>query len=184
MCLSALCGALREYFRSHGLPVPDNVLATARYCLLEALVGAGSAHGGYGGLACLALPVADAGKDPVLLVREVRQRMRAVRRRQGALWVLSSWQLERGLLTRLLPQLLVRLHLNFLSRRYAVALTEVASLRPDHPAGKLWGQPLQALMYWRPPQANVSEYRTGNPRVRRCQACSSLSRESPVKCTF
>lgn len=155
VCLSALCGALREYFRSHGLAVPETVLTTARYCLLEELVG-GPAQSSTGGLACLALPVADAGKDPVQLVQEVRARMRAVRRRQGALWVLSSWQLERGLLTRLLPQLLVRLHLNFLSRRYAVALTEVASPRPDHPAGKLWGQPLQSLMYWRPPQANVS----------------------------
>lgn len=84
--------------------------------------------------------------------------MRQVRQRQAALWVLSSWQLERGLLTRLLPQLLVRLHLNFLSRRYAVALTEVATLRPDHPAGQLWGQPLTSIMYWRPPQANVSKY--------------------------
>lgn len=155
VCLSALCGALREYFRSHGLAVPENVLTTARYCLLEELVG-GSSDGGSGGLACLALPVADAGKDPVQLVQEVRARMEQVRRRQSALWVLSSWQLERGLLTRLLPQLLVRLHLNFLSRRYAVALTEVASARPEHPAGKLWGQPLHSLMYWRPPQANVS----------------------------
>ncbi|XP_034242144.1 uncharacterized protein LOC117645810 isoform X2 [Thrips palmi] len=155
VCLSALCGALREYFRSHGLAVPENVLTTARYCLLEELVG-GTAYGGSGGLACLALPVADAGKDPVQLVQEVRSRMLQVRRRQSALWVLSSWQLERGLLTRLLPQLLVRLHLNFLSRRYAVALTEVASVRPEHPAGKLWGQPLHSLMYWRPPQANVS----------------------------
>ncbi|KAE8738393.1 hypothetical protein FOCC_FOCC016114 [Frankliniella occidentalis] len=156
VCLSALSGALREYFRSHGLAVPENVLTTARYCLLEELVG-GPAQSGSGGLACIALPVADAVKDPVQLVHEVRARMARVRRRQAALWVLSSWQLERGLLTRLLPQLLVRLHLNFLSRRYAVALTEVASLRPDHPAGKLWGHPLQSLMYWRPPQANVSE---------------------------
>ncbi|XP_052130922.1 uncharacterized protein LOC113204879 isoform X2 [Frankliniella occidentalis] len=155
VCLSALSGALREYFRSHGLAVPENVLTTARYCLLEELVG-GPAQSGSGGLACIALPVADAVKDPVQLVHEVRARMARVRRRQAALWVLSSWQLERGLLTRLLPQLLVRLHLNFLSRRYAVALTEVASLRPDHPAGKLWGHPLQSLMYWRPPQANVS----------------------------
>lgn len=67
MCLSALCGALREYFRSHGLPVPQNVLTTARYCLLEELVGEPS-EAGSGGLACLALPVAYAVKDPVQLV--------------------------------------------------------------------------------------------------------------------
>nr|CAD7461595.1 unnamed protein product [Timema tahoe] len=163
--ISAVTGALREYFRQFGFPVPDSVLCTARFFPLESLLTSKSCPAGCtpqrGGLLCLPLPTKiprGDNNDPVEGLKAIQRIVSQARGRQPALYLASQWHIDGGLLTKLMPSLLARLLLNHLSRRYAVMLTEVAPHSRDELRRNLvWGQEIENIMYWRPPQANICE---------------------------
>lgn len=162
--LSSISGALREYFRQFCLtPVPESVLTTARYIPLEGLMrpsrsvddSSGSPSGR--GLLCLALPTSPVYDDPRESVLETQRILKEARQRQAAVYQASVWQLDGGHITRILPTLAVRLVLNHLSRRYAVALTQVSpEISGETHYRLIWGQEVENAMYWRPPQSNIS----------------------------
>lgn len=165
LLLSSVSGALREYFQQFGLPVPESVLTTARYIPLEGLMrpprnvddSYGSPSGR--GLLCLALPTSAVYDDPRESVQETKRILNSARQRQAAVYQASVWQLDGGHITRILPTLAVRLVLNHLSRRYAVALTQVSpEITGETRYRLIWGQEVENAMYWRPPQSNISEY--------------------------
>jgi hypothetical protein len=163
--LSAISGALREYFRQFCVPVPESVLTTARYLPLEGLMRPSrsaddSSRSPSGrGLLCLALPTSPVYDDPKESVLETRRMLNKARQRQAAVYQASVWQLDGGHITRILPTLAVRLVLNHLSRRYAVALTQVSpEISGETHYRLIWGQEVENAMYWRPPQSNISEY--------------------------
>lgn len=163
--LSSVSGALREYFYQFCLPVPESVLTTARYFPLESLTrpsrgsdGSSKSLSGQG-LVCLALPTSPVCDDPKESVHEIQRILSEVRQRQPALYQATVWQLDGGHITKILPSLAVRLVLNHLSRRYAVALTQVESAMSSTSRCRLiWGQEVEGVLYWRPPQSNISEY--------------------------
>ncbi|PNF33020.1 hypothetical protein B7P43_G16381 [Cryptotermes secundus] len=161
--LSSVSGALREYFLQFRLPVPESVLTTARYMPLEGLMrssrsaddSSGSPSGR--GLLCLALPTSPLYDDPKESVLETQSILKKARQRQAAVYLASIWQLDGGHITRILPTLAVRLVLNHLSRRYAVALTQVSpEISGETRYRLIWGQEVEDAMYWRPPQSNIS----------------------------
>jgi hypothetical protein len=163
--LSSVSGALREYFRQFPLRVPESVLTTARYIPLEVLIrpprsveeSSGSASGR--GLLCLALPTSPIYDDPKESVLETQRILHEAWERQVAVYQVTAWQLDGGYMTRILPTLAVRLVFNHLSRRYAVALTEVSpEISGETRYRLIWGQEVESAMYWRPPQSNISEY--------------------------
>nr|CAD7449238.1 unnamed protein product [Timema bartmani] len=122
--ISAVTGALREYFRQFGFPVPDSVLCTARFFPLESLLTSKSCPAGCtpqrGGLLCLPLPTKiprGDNNDPVEGLKAIQRIVSQARGRQPALYLASQWHIDGGLLTKLMPSLLARLLLNHLSRR-------------------------------------------------------------------
>ncbi|XP_069685750.1 uncharacterized protein [Periplaneta americana] len=160
--ISAVSGAMREYFRQFGLTVPGSVLATARYFPLESLMqtsrGIDDSPGPPSGrgLLCLALPTSPIYEDGKESVQEIQRILAEARRKQPAIYEASLWQLDGGYITRLLPSLAVRIILNYLSRRYAVTLTEVAPEATDESRKRLiWGQEIESALYWRTPQSNI-----------------------------
>lgn len=162
--ISSVSGALREYFRQFCLPVPESVLTTARYFPLEGLTrpsrGAEESPRALSGkgLLCLALPTSPVYDDPKESVKEVQRILSEARNRQPALYRATVWQLDGGRITKILPSLAVRLVLNHLSRRYAVALTQVEPATSNESRSRLiWGQEVEGALYWRPPQSNISE---------------------------
>jgi hypothetical protein len=163
--LSSVCGALREYFHQFCLPVPESVLTTARYFPMESLTrpsrgsdGSTASLSGQG-LVCLPLPTSPVYDDPKDSLQEIQRILCEVRQRQPALYQATVWQLDGGHITNILPSLAVRLILNHLSRRYAVALTQVESAISSTSRCRLiWGQEVEGILYWRPPQSNISEY--------------------------
>ena len=163
--ISSVSGALREYFRHFCLPIQESVLTTARYFPLESLTrpsrGAdGSRRTLSGqGLLCLALPTSTLYDDPKEIVQEMQRILSEARQRQPALYQATVWQLDGGHITKILPSLAVRLLLNHLSRRYAVALTQVEPAMSSESRNRLiCGQEVEGVLYWRPPQSNISEY--------------------------
>lgn len=176
--ISAISGALREYFCQFCLPAPESVLATARYFPLEGLMttsrGADdSPEPSEGqGLLCLALPTSQVYDDPKESVQQVQRILNEARKTQPAIYQASLWQLGRSRITRILPSLVVRLVLNYLTRRYAVALTHVAPKMWGGSHNRLiWGQEVHSVLYWRPPQANISEY---SNKVQKREFCNYL----------
>lgn len=161
--ISAISGALRDYFRQFCLPVPESVLTTARYFPLEELMrhsrGVDSPRFPSGrGLICLPLPSSPVYDDPRESVNEIQRIVGEARQKQPAIYQASLWQLDGSYITSILPSLAVRLVLNHLSRRYAVALTEVAPETSGESRKRLiWGQEVESALYWRPPQSNISE---------------------------
>nr|CAD7204931.1 unnamed protein product [Timema douglasi] len=131
--ISAVTGALREYFRQFGFPVPDSVLCTARFFPLESLLTSKSCPADCtpqrGGLLCLPLPTKiprGDDNDPAEGLKAIQRIVSQARGRQPAL--------------------------------YAVMLTEVAPQSRDELRRNLvWGQEIENIMYWRPPQANICE---------------------------
>ncbi|KAJ9587824.1 hypothetical protein L9F63_018748, partial [Diploptera punctata] len=159
--ITATTGALKEYFRNFGFRVPKSVLTTARYFPLESLLKISRGDDSSGppsgrGLVCLELPTSQLQNDPREIVHDVQRMLKETRERQTAIYEASLWQLDGGFITKVLPTLAVRLIFNYLSRRYAVALTEVAPETGDESTKQLiWGQEVESAMYWRPPQSNI-----------------------------
>lgn len=102
-------------------------------------------------MVCLPLPVGASPRRMHALVSRACGRQRAL----AAVW---AAQARCGALTRAVPSPAARLALNLLSRRYAVSYAEITA--PPTPARErrtVWGDALHYLVYWRPPQANISE---------------------------
>ncbi|GBP37963.1 hypothetical protein EVAR_84950_1 [Eumeta japonica] len=155
VALYAATEALRAYFEHVSALPPDVVLATARAHTQDFLFTFAEGEGKYfkksqtGGMVCLTLPV---GASP----RRIHAVVRRACERQGALAGAWAAQARCGALTRALPSPVARIALNVLSRRYAVSYAEINAPPDSAPRNTLWGQQLDYIIYWRPPQANIS----------------------------
>lgn len=79
-------------------------------------------------------------------------------KRQGTLAAAWAAQARWGALTRSVPSPLARLTMNVLSRKYAVSYAEINSPIDTMQRTTLWGKTVDCIVYWRPPQANISTY--------------------------
>ncbi|KAK6643429.1 hypothetical protein RUM43_004934 [Polyplax serrata] len=154
--ITATSASLRDFLVQYSLDVPDTLLTTARYfpqVINKTLTPCGS------GILCLPLPIRNpfgVEYDPVTELRAVQQIILRARLKQPALYLASLSQLEFGILTQVMPSPILRLVLNFLSRRFPVILSEVAATDlDDNQKLFVWGQEVEDLMYWKPPQANI-----------------------------
>lgn len=98
---------------------------------------------------------------PLALGASPRRVSAAVERaceRQRALAAGWAAQARCGALTRALPSPLARLILNVVSRRYALSYAEINAPVNAPSRRTLWGHEVDAVVYWRPPQANISMY--------------------------
>ncbi|CAK1598615.1 unnamed protein product [Parnassius mnemosyne] len=155
VALFAATDALRAFFHSVQSEAPDYVLTTARAAPEEFLFTFAEGDGKQykksqtGGMVCLSLPIGATPRRIASVISEACNRQRAL---SGA-WALQT---RCGALTRSVPSPLARLTLNLLSRRYAVSYAEI-NAPPDAKARTtLWGQTVDHVIYWRPPQANIS----------------------------
>ncbi|XP_046660830.1 uncharacterized protein LOC124354430 isoform X1 [Homalodisca vitripennis] len=155
--LAAVSASLRDYFRYLGFKVPQSVMTTARFVPQEKLLAqsAGSVSRD-SGLLCLDLPlwVPD---EPLENLGIVQSALHRARNHQAPLYLASLFGLDHSVIPRILPSVLARIVLNMLSRRYAVTITQVdGSYQEKKRRRLLWGQEVESIMYWRPPQANIS----------------------------
>ncbi|KAI5637392.1 hypothetical protein NE865_09823 [Phthorimaea operculella] len=147
--------ALRAFFEHSQAEVPEIILTTARAASEDFLYTFAEGQGkSYkksmtGGMVCLSLPV---GATPRRIASVIEQSCA----RQGALATAWAAQARCGALTRAVPSPFARLTLNLLSRRYAVSYAEIHAPVDARQRTTLWGQTVDYVVYWRPPQANIS----------------------------
>ncbi|XP_072940127.1 uncharacterized protein [Epargyreus clarus] len=155
IALYAATEALRAFFEQTQSTTPDNILVTARAATEDFLYTFAEGNGkNYkksqtGGMICLSLPVGASPRRISSVVEEACSRQSAI---AGA-W---AAQARYGALTRCVPSPLARLTLNLLSRRYAVSYAEINAPADSLSRTTLWGQTVDYVVYWRPPQANIS----------------------------
>lgn len=154
--LSAVSASVRDYFRYLGFPVPDSVMTTARFIPQEYLLAQSSSFQEHGGLMCLDLPlwIPD---EPIENLTVTQNALYKARTNQASIYLASLYRFDHSLLPKLLPSVLARILLNALSRKYAVTITQVDATSSERKRRRLlWGQEVESIMYWRPPQGNVS----------------------------
>ncbi|CAG4991936.1 unnamed protein product [Parnassius apollo] len=155
IALFAATDAMRAFFHSLQSEAPDCVLTTARAAPEEFLFTFAEGDGKQykkahtGGMVCLSLPIGATPRRIASVISEACNRQRAL---SGA-WALQT---RCGVLTRSVPSPLARLTLNLLSRRYAVSYAEINAPPDARTRTTLWGQTVDHIIYWRPPQANIS----------------------------
>ncbi|CAK1545870.1 unnamed protein product [Leptosia nina] len=155
IALFAATESLRAFFEHAQSDTPDSILVSARAACEDFLYtfaeGNGKKYKKYqtGGMVCLSIPVGATPRRIASVVEEACSRQVAL---AGA-W---AAQARCGALTRSVPSPFARLTLNVLSRRYAVSYAEINAPMDARPRKTLWGQDVDAVIYWRPPQANIS----------------------------
>lgn len=154
--LSAVSASVRDYFRYLGFPVPDSVVTTARFIPQEYLLAQSTSFQEHGGLMCLDLPlwIPD---EPIENLTVTQNALYKARTNQASIYLASLYRFDHSLMPKLLPYVLARILLNALSRKYAVTITQVDATSNERKRRRLlWGQEVENIMYWRPPQGNIS----------------------------
>ncbi|XP_075971509.1 uncharacterized protein LOC142973562 [Anticarsia gemmatalis] len=155
IALYAATESVRALFEHSHCDPPNYVLATARAApddfLFTFAEGNGKSYkkSQTGGMVCLRLGL---GASP----RRVAASVQRACARQRALAAGAAAQARAGAVSRALPSTLLRVALNVLSRRYALSYAEIDAPPVARPRRALWGQDVDAVVYWRPSQANIS----------------------------
>lgn len=101
-------------------------------------------------MVCLALPVGASPRRISAVVHEACTRQNTL----AAAW---AAQTRCGALTRSVPAPLAKITMNILSRKYAISYAEINSPVNTTQRSTLWGKTVDHIVYWRPPQANISK---------------------------
>lgn len=164
--LSMLSAALREYFDEAGVRFPaaaaGTVMTTTRFVSKDNLFQLNDRHVITNGLLALPLPVQPQDRadrrDPIYSLLKMQECLQEAIGNQTALYIASMWQIDHSLATSFLPSPLVSFGLRQLSKNYPLSVTYVEERRLDRKRRRLlWGQEVDAILYWRPPQSNVRE---------------------------
>lgn len=106
---------------------------------------------------CLRIPTV---KDDTAYVRNlsnIGKCVAAARQEQPFVYLMSVLQTKHRIVTRALPSVAVAVILKYLSKKYTVSVTELmAGDGIDETRHTTWGKRVTDIIYWRPPQANIS----------------------------
>lgn len=163
ICLAAISACISKYFTQTKHLIPDLLPVALRNINSNYIFGTGPhlrPEDSVSGILCLNLPILDPEKEISIMENlvEVKNNFRNSLDKQGLSHLLSLCQTKFGFLTKVLPLSLLAVYLRYLSRKYAVSVTEVTSRYPNVSQKTLWGQEVNSVIYWRPPQANSSQF--------------------------
>lgn len=155
--LSMLAAVLQAYFAEAGVRFDGNAMTTTRFVSKDNLFQLNNRHVITNGLLALPLPV-DTDRDPIYTLHKMQECLQEAIGNQTALYIASMWQIDHSLATSFLPSPVVSYGLRLLSRMYPLSVTYVEEHKLDRKRRRLlWGQEVDAILYWRPPQSNVCE---------------------------
>ena len=140
--LTASAGAVRDYFRVTGLPLPEEVSCTVPV-YSQRWAESRSAEVNSPGLVTLALPTGAA--DPSTALCLLRQSIKKIRNYPER-YLASVWLMRN--VAYFLPGSLLGAAFRALSSRYPVFMSNLAG--PQQPVS-LWGHDLVNVFHWRPP---------------------------------
>ncbi|KAG5876023.1 hypothetical protein JTB14_009812 [Gonioctena quinquepunctata] len=159
--LSAVSMGLSKYFSQTGQEIPTDLPITMRNISSNYIFATGhniKPEDAVSGLVCLNLAIPNPAKETTHIenLLEIKSKFSACLEKQGLSHLLTMLQTKFRILTQFLPSTLLSVYLKYLSRKYAVSVTEITSRYPNVTQRTLWGQEVKSVVYWRPPQANTS----------------------------
>ncbi|XP_044759724.1 uncharacterized protein LOC123317321 [Coccinella septempunctata] len=109
------------------------------------------------GILFMGLPVLNEEKGDTMIENlvKIRNRLNESLEKQQMSYFLTILQTKFGILTEVLPSILLIIYLRYLSRKFAISVTEVSSRHPNVTQKTIWGQEVESAIYFRPPQANT-----------------------------
>ncbi|XP_062707377.1 uncharacterized protein LOC109420076 [Aedes albopictus] len=134
--------------------IPSSIQISGRCMLEDYLFGLTNYQTGNSGFVSLNLPIAVTNNQHLL--QSIRSSIAQIRRQQVMLNFLTIAQLKHDFLTDGLPLVVMKLLMNYLSRRFAVTVTEVIENRNIGQYRNLLGHAIKDIIYFRPPQSNTS----------------------------
>lgn len=156
----ATCSAgIERYFEEVEDVQPKEISITARSIGSEYLFQRGfNAVDAFGGMLCINLPILDSKQDSLLdNLRVIKKNMGEALSKQQVTYLLSIMQSKYGIISKLLPATLIGIFLRCLTLKYSVCYTEVANRHVNIKQKTTWGKEVTSVIYWRPPQANISK---------------------------
>ncbi|KAJ8923174.1 hypothetical protein NQ315_001728 [Exocentrus adspersus] len=159
--LAAVSMCISRYFVHTNHYIPEDLPVTMRHISSNYVFATGpniKPEDAMSGILCLNLAVPDPEKETTALdnLLEIKNKFNTALEKQGLSHLLTMLQTKFGILTKFLPSTIVSVYLKYLSTKYAVTVTEVTSRYPNVKQKTLWGQEVNTVIYWRPPQANTS----------------------------
>ncbi|XP_018575248.1 uncharacterized protein LOC108914034 [Anoplophora glabripennis] len=159
--LAAVSMCISKYFVQTNHYIPEDLPITMRHISSNYVFATGQnikPEDAMSGILCMNLAIPDPEKEITALenLLEIKNKFNSAIRKQGLSHLLTMLQTKFGILTKLLPSTIVSIYLKYLSAKYAVTVTEVTSRYPNVTQKTLWGQEVNSVIYWRPPQANTS----------------------------
>lgn len=132
--------------------LPGSIQVNYRSIPYEYLFGTKSAKNG---LLCLNLPIQEVSVQQMM---DIHEEIEATRKRQIVPYLLSLLQVKHDLITNMLPAVLLKVMINFLSQKFSVTFTEVLEFNMPELAEymTLWNGEIEDVLYFRTPQANNS----------------------------
>lgn len=161
--LSAISGCISKYLTQTKHVIPDCLSVSLRNINSNYLFVSGKIikpKESVSGILCVNLPILDPEKDTSILENlvEVKHNFQGSLEKQGFIHLMTLLQMRSGFLTKMIPSSILGIYLRFLSRKYAISITEVNSRYSNVTQRTVWGQEVTSVIYWRPPQANSSDY--------------------------
>lgn len=160
--LSALSAALTDYYTDAGKPKPIEVPIIARNIDKNYVYASGPnvrPQNAVGGMLCLRLPTFPKFSDTKFLenLMTIKANLLTARRNQPFVYLMSILQTKHCIMTKTLPSVIVGIILKYLSTKYSVSVTELMANEKNTRRVTSWGQEITNVIYWRPPQANISK---------------------------
>lgn len=154
LLISSISTALQDFMISFNPEKKCKSIEMIVRCVLhEYLFGRMSSRKGIGGVSCINLPLES---PSVQQIQKINKQISVNREKQVAMYFLSLAQSNYDFLTRVIPAFWMKIILNYLSKKFTVAIIEVTE--PDFESKKitLWGHSIESAIYFRPPQSNTS----------------------------
>lgn len=159
--LSAVSVCLSKYLTQTENHIPTNLPITMRNISSIYIFGTGpnlKPENAVSGILCFNLSIPNPDKDNYFEnLLEIKQSFGSALEKQGLSHLLTLLQTKFGYLTDFFPATFLAVYLKYLSRKYPVSVTELTSRYPNVTQKTLWGQEVNSVVYWRPPQANTSK---------------------------
>ncbi|KAJ8957429.1 hypothetical protein NQ318_004909 [Aromia moschata] len=158
--LSAVSMCLSRYFVQTKHFIPEDLPITMRHISSNYIFATGpnvKPEDSMSGILCLNMSIPDPEEDTSYLenLLEIKTKFKTSLEKQGLSRLLTMLQTKFGIMTKFLPSTVLSIYLKYLSTKYAVTVTEVTSRYPNVTQKTLWGQEVNSVIYWRPPQANT-----------------------------
>lgn len=165
-----------RYYHNDRIPVPESIAVIARNIDSSFLFdhyGDNSDNylisNGYnmksGGLVLFDLPLRNnfGDNDSLENLRNLKKNLQYSKENEQFMYLLSILQMKYQFLSNFIPVTFLKLILRYLTRKHTVMLTEISACQMYSKNYTLWNDEVSDIIYWEPPQANISISISINP---------------------